>query len=491
MQSSIRLIPLLIVIFSILVMPMASAAPMHSRTVSEASPVLFGKAASNGILIGFFYSPPLGNIIIVHRDTSVPVDQLQYAVYNPGPGTSINLTIEQYSLAAQNLTIKSGNQTLTRVIFVQSNVQWDNQSILSPSKTIVQGNISLPLASSPLDVQISYAGAVFQFRHQTAPAALPLILTQGGELEIWLSAFLLGSFIWVLGAVTARKIIDRVKWWPKRSFSGWILILMAFGIGIGFFGATYYYDLGYIPWYSWLIPLYYLSSSFMLGIFRPEISRWELMKIYGERKDEKVLTDVRAIYVSPDAEHGHIKIDLHSRKEAIARLFGRKIPVEFEPGVAPWYAENEYWEDPVYDTRRTYFLHPLTEQGRIGYSYLEGSKPSVLRFIPKLPDTRRTSTKTYRIPLSGHYSKRIAEFLGQLFSAAKIGKQLEDAQWKIEELNGRIQTRHSEFNRAQLAARAASSHGLTEESTGARTTYEARDPGSGGDHNGSGPEPKD
>ena len=61
------------------------------------------------------------------------------------------------------------------------------------------------------------------------------------------------------------------------------------------------------------------------------------MKIYGERKDEKVLTDVRAIYVSPDAEHVHIKIDLHSRKEAIARLFGRKIPVEFEPGVAPWY----------------------------------------------------------------------------------------------------------------------------------------------------------
>ena len=129
----------------------------------------------------------------------------------------------------------------------------------------------------------------------------------------------------------------------------------------------------------------------------------------------------------------------------------------------------------MYDTRRTYFLDPKTSEQAIGYSYLEKKSPHPLRFIPKVPDVRTSISRSYRIPLSGHYSRRIAEFLGQLFSASRIGKALEDAQWKIEELNGRLELRHSEFNRAQMAARAAASHGLTEEYAGARSMFEARE----------------
>lgn len=427
------------------------------------------------MLIGFYYTPPLGSSVIVHSNTVVPADRLQYAIYNPGPSTTVNLTIEQYSLQARNITTKSANVTTTSTIFVPVNIEYDNQSILAPSRTIVTGNISLPLAAKKLNALIEYDGAVFQFYHQSAPAALPAILTQGGELEIWASAFALGSVIWILGAMTARAIIDRVKYWPKRSLSGWIVILIAMAFVVSFFVSSYYYDLGYIPWYAWLIPLYYIASAFMLGVFRPEIERWELMRIYGEKKDEKILTDIRTLYVAPDSEYGFQKISLHSRRDAIRRLFGRKIPVIFQPGPPAWYSGNEYWEDPIYDTKRTYFLDPKAQDNSIGYSYLTKSQLNPLRFIPKQPDMKQQHHRAYRIPLSGHYTKRIAEFLGQLFSASRIGKALEDAQWKIEELNGRLELRHSEFNRAQMAARAAASHGLTEEYAGARSLFEERE----------------
>lgn len=467
---------------AILAVPIASAHPVATHrnatttdTILSDSPVLFGKPTASGILIGLYYQPPLGSMQIIHSRSLVPADRISYAIYNPGPSATLNLTVEQYLLQQQNITTRTANTTTTRTIFVQVQQQYANVSVLAPSKTIVQGNITLPIAAKKMYMQISYDGAVFQFYHQSAPAALPAILTQGGELEIWGTAFALGSLIWILGAITARSIIDRVKYWPKRSVSGWVVILIAMGFVVFFFVSTYYYDLGYIPWYAWLIPLYYVASAFMLGIFRPEIKRWELFRIYGEKKDEKILTDIRAIYVAPDAELGWQKISLHSRREAIARLFGRKIPVTFLPGPPAWYAGNEYWEDPIYDTERTYFLDPKTSESAIGYSYLEKKMPNPLRFIPRIPDTVTAVKRSYRIPLSGHYSKRIAEFLGQLFSASRIGKALEDAQWKIEELNGRLELRHSEFNRAQMAARAAASHGLTEEYAGARSMFEARE----------------
>lgn len=481
---------LILVSLSIVAIPAVSSNTVHlnyspnisgisNQTVNqESSPVLFGKPALNGVLIGLYYQPPLGSIQIIHTNSLVPADRISYAIYNPGNSKTLNITVEQYVLVPQTVTTKIDNTTTSKTVFFQSEEQYSNATVLAPSRTIVEGNISLPLAAKQMSMQISYDGAIFSFYHHSAPAALPTIITQGGELAIWGTAFALGSLIWIFGAITARAIIDRVKYWPKRSVSGWLIILIMFAFAIFLFISTYYYDIGYIPWYAWLFPLYYIASAFMLGVFRPQIERWELLRIYGEKKDEKVLSDVRAIYVAPDSETGWQKISLHSRREAIKRLFGKKIPVTYNPGPPAWYAGNEYWEDPIYDTKRTYFIDPSTPASSVGSSHPE-KQPQQQQTKPKFIPSRffrpRTHMKTYQIPLSGHYTKRIAEFLGQLLSAAKIGKALEDAQWKIEELGGKLELRHSEFNRAQMAARAAASHGLTEEYAGARTMFENRE----------------
>ena len=148
-------------------------------------PVLFGKAANNGDLLGLYYTDPLGQTIIVNTSTMVPVNSLDMIVYSPFNSGSINVSVYTFTYAQENLTLRgANNSTITRVITVQDIIQYDNQSLPATARHIQVSSLGLPSSSKIVNVEVSFDGAVFMFTHRTSR-------TSGGHrtwLRSWASA---------------------------------------------------------------------------------------------------------------------------------------------------------------------------------------------------------------------------------------------------------------------------------------------------------------
>ena len=462
-----------IIVLVLILLPAAFSGPAAAEGPFSASaaaqPVLFGQFAGN-VLVGIYYTNPVTQqVIIIDSGSNVPVDTLQVAAANGGPPVNLTFAVEQYVAATVNQQAAGpNNTTITRPVVVQESVQWDNQTISLASHQVEQYQLSIPQASQVRDVIVSAGGASWQFTHRTSPAALPAFMTQGGELGLLASAVVLSSIVWAVGVLTGKIIIDRAKYWPARSLAGWIVLAVAVAfIGYGAAGA-FYFDLAYIPWYSWLIPLYYVSSAFSIGAFRPDVERWDLEHITGSAREDTLEMDIRSPLVAPDEEYGYQWISRKSRKAAIARLFGRKIAVKFvhpkiEGGkvVRPWSAENRLCEDRVYDTRRTYWIDPRTDGEKVGMrtvTYHElagGSEPQIQprRFLRRSPSGRRM--KEYAIPLSGSYTQTIPEFVSGLLNNTMLGEELEKTRWQKEEAEARLAAKVVDFDKQKFGARAA------------------------------------
>ena len=412
---------------------------MASGIQPAAQPVLFGKAANNGDLLGLYYTDPLGQTIIVNTSTMVPLDSLDMVIYSPFTSGPVNLTIYTFTYSQENLTLKGlNNSTVTRTITIQDVIQYDNQSLPATARQIQVSTLALPSSPKIVNVEVAFDGAIFIFTHRTTPNSIPVFLTQGGELGLVIVLFILSSLVWSLGALTSKMILKRARYWPKRSASSWVIVFFILGIALYFFLGTYYYDLGYIQWYYFLLPVWFLSVMVMLGWWDPNVERWELMLIKGT-KHEKVYEDIEKIYAAPHVRHKWIKIDRDSRIEAVKRVLGIYTPIVFYDGPPPWYMENEEWEDPIWDTKRVYLLDP-----KKGAAHT--LKKETWRFWIL---SRHVSE--FHIPLSGHYSRDAAEFLGEMTAVFEIseeneGLRVENRNYRIKYETGKLKVGYEELN---------------------------------------------
>ena len=417
------LILLIVVIFALLILvaPQAYASPANSP---DAAPVLFGKAAQNGDLLALYYTNPLGQVEIISQSSQVPIDTLNLIIYSPIRSGELNVSVFTYTMKEVQITIKQGNLTTNLTQDRQFPIAYMNQTFNVSARSIMTFSLSLPYSSAQSQIQVSYDGAVFQFQHKTTPNAIPVFLTSGGELGLMIIVFVLTSLVWGLGALTSKLIMKRARYWPQRSASSWILIFIFLGIAVYFFVGTYYYDLGYVQWWYFLIPVWFIANMVMLSWWPANVERWELMTLKGG-KENKVYHDVEKVYVSPHAKATWIKIERDSRIDAFKRLIGQFVPIRFAPGEPPWYMENESWEDPVWDTRRVYLMDP--EKGPAHFFSLEKSR--FWRFVHHSVE--------YHIPLSGHYTKDAADFLSEEKAVLEIAKENESL--RKENRNFRIQ----------------------------------------------------
>ena len=107
---------ILLGIAALLIAPVSMASGFQPSN----QPVLFGKAANNGDLLGLYYTDPLGQTIIVNTSTMVPLDSLDMVIYSPFASGSVNLTVYTFTYSQENLTLKGlNNSTVTRTITVQ------------------------------------------------------------------------------------------------------------------------------------------------------------------------------------------------------------------------------------------------------------------------------------------------------------------------------------------------------------------------------------
>ena len=407
---------------------------MASGIQPAAQPVLFGKAANNGDLLGLYYTDPLGQTIIVNTSTMVPLDSLDMVIYSPFTSGPVNLTIYTFTYSQENLTLKGlNNSTVTRTITIQDVIQYDNQSLPATARQIQVSALALPSSPKIVNVEVAFDGAIFIFTHRTTPNSIPVFLTQGGELGLVIVLFILSSLVWSFGALTSKMILKRARYWPKRSASSWVIVFFILGIALYFFLGTYYYDLGYIQWYYFLLPVWILSVMVMLGWWDPNVERWALELTRKGNNEGKMSHTNENIYVAPHARYGFIKIDRDSRLDAIRRVLGIYTPVKFYDGPPPWSLDNEKWEDPIWDTKRTYYLDPKRGEAHT-------LKKEAWRFW-----LFSHHVSEFHIPLSGQYMKKVAEFWGELTSVIELAKENEelfdenvDLRIKVENAKARV-----------------------------------------------------
>ena len=461
----------------LVLMLLVAAAPSPARGAGapsaqpHAQPVLFGQFAGN-VLVGFYYSNPVtSSVVIVGDGSQVPVDTLQVAAANPGGPQNLTFAIEQYVPVTEQRTAPGpDNTTITRPVVVAENIQWQNQTVALASRSVGTYQVQLPQAPRQEVTVITSAGASWTFYHHTSPGALPAFLTQGGELGLAAGVIALSSLDWAFAALTARAVVRRAKYWPQRSLAGWVVIL--FMVAFTAYGAlgAFYYELAYVPWYTWLLPLFYICVAFMLGIFEPRVERWELEHYTGSAREDTLESDVRSILTAPHSELGNIYVHKSSRRAALKRLLGLYTPIRFrnpkvENGkvVRPWSAENRLCEDPIWDVKRTFWIDPEVDPDEVGMkttTYREArasgeeGNESPRRWLP----WRHSSGKRIRefvIPLSGSYTSTIPEFVSGLYNAVTIGEELEKTRWEKEEAEAKLDSKFVDFDAERYGARLA------------------------------------
>lgn len=456
---------------------LAVAAPARGEpgaaTVAQprAQPVLFGQFAGD-VLVGFYYTNPVtSSVVIVNDGSQVPVDTLQVAAANPGGPQNLTFAIEQYVQVTEQQTAQGpNNTTITRPVAVAEDIQWQNRTIALTSRSVGVYQVQLPQAPRQEVTVITASGASWTFNHHTSPGALPAFLTQGGELGLAAAVIALSSLDWAFAALTARAIVRRAKYWPQRSLAGWVVIL--FMVAFTAYGAlgAFYYELAYVPWYTWLLPLFYVCTAFMLGIFEPKVERWELEHYTGSAREDTLESDVRSILTAPHAEMGNVYVSKNSRRAAFKRFLGIYTPIRFrnpkvEGGkvVRPWSAENRLCEDPIWDTKRTFWIDPRTDPDDVGmhtttYREAKGADEqgaeSPRRWLPWRHSSGKR-IKEFIIPLSGSYTSTIPEFVSGLHNAVSIGEELERTRWEKEEAEAKLDSKFVNFDAERYGARLA------------------------------------
>lgn len=447
----------LIAIISLAIAP-AQAAQVHQinssihsdssvqGTSDSSPPQLVGEVSHNGMLIVVWYNDQIGQTHFIKNNQLYRFDSIQISVYNPTHENNLNITVEQYTLGSRTENVTSGNQTYPRTVYTFSNVVYANQTVAISYRGITEGNISLPYTSSLKSVTINANGAVFQFRHLSIPPANQVPFANA-PVTMLIFLIIAVGIAYAMASALAAGFVRRVRYWPRISGMGWGVIVFLLLLSGGIFFYTFYYDIPTLPWYSFLLPAFVMFFLGMANLWPQVFKSWSLRSYphqASKREDSAVTWNRRIFAVPDDTEYnipgyrysGYIRVSRLSRKEAILRLFGRKIPILFPEGDEPTKLGNES-VDPLDGDNREYILK-AGEKGRLIKVKTEVSE---LENEPKSQPMENTESKkrfrkdkfvktkkvtAYLIPVSHWHTMDMADFLARSNTESILSNKLEN-----------------------------------------------------------------
>ena len=460
-----KAIAYMIVILIALTTLSSTVGTVSASSPFQPSPQLFGKISNDGTLIGIYYNNLLGQSLIVGDGSFVPVNALTVVAYSPNGHGQITLTIEQYQTETVHELVKSGNTTINETAQLAYNIQYLNQSVVAPQRSIAQSSIQLPASNVTSTVIVTYDGATFTFNHHTAPVELPLFITQGGLLAVYLFALGVSLFDALCAAVIAKRIIAKARYWPERSLSSWALIFVGTGISILMFIAAFseqaYYYIGFIQWYYYLIPMTFVLIMLFMTLFDPQVKIKQLIRLHDDEYGE-IKTEITNVLTATHEKYGEIQVSKYSRKDALKRLFGYYKPIIYDDGTPPWKARNSNWSKPTRDVAELYFLDPERGLGEVkaeDYKKLlaDNHPEGKIQIFWRNLTSKHWKPKAYHIPLSGIYSKSGAAFLAGYKSAYNIAQEAEDSSMKVTQLESELEVAHVSHHTQLTGAKAMTS----------------------------------
>ena len=407
-MRKLLIIPVILILIGVfLLVPVSSASPVQTP---DSSVTLSGHVLPNGDLALFYYNSPSG-INIIHSDTVIPVNNISLDLYSLH-AQNLTISVAQFSgYYLHNVTIRvSNNTTITTPVKSMVNPVYSNETIKTQYRQLSVYSVNIPTTTSEKNVSISIDNSTYLMEHKTSPNIIPKYFSGLGELGIALGYLFMGVVIFFIGTLTAATLLKRMKYWPAFGKTGWFVILFLLLFSMGLIVLSDYYQLAYITWYYWLIPFYLFSTLAMLELWPQSWEKWFIF-VTGDGEN----TEWDAEFPMVARAHGGYEYLRRGRKEALKRLI-RHIPVSFNippPVEGIPLTKNEERISQFYIAKDQPFLEyekPQEEE--------EGKKHRL-----RLP--RRKRITSYRIPLTLHHTKPIAEFLGELRAVVKFAAENE------------------------------------------------------------------
>ena len=402
-----------------------------SGTASASSgPVMTGVVAGNGTLMAFWYQSPAdqltGSYTLIHPGDTVQTDTIQVSIYAPSAGGNITMIVEQYQLVPTVVSVRSGNATMTQKELLPGNIVWDNQTLQAPYRAVATDTLQLPVSTGMSNIRLNYDGASMVFLHHTSPIVLPLPFSGGGVLGVFLGALTLGSIVWMGGTGTAISVIRRAKYWPRLSNAQAMLVVFGGMAVFVFLIAPFFYSLGYLSWYWWIIPFYLVSVLIMLNLWPSRAYRWETLQIQGDASNTEMQVLRQELTVAKH-DNGWERIHPYSYRHAVGRIVGIHTPVQFDGNGPVWHmrtGDEETISQKSRKVSRIYLLPPLGDGIATKWSHM-GWKGSGRIKHPCIVSEK------CEIPVSGQHMRPVASVLAGLIHVSAVSKDRETVRQRL------------------------------------------------------------
>ena len=403
--------------------------------VSEGSgtQIVQGKITSSGLLFIILEKQPLtssyGLIQGIAHDPNFEI-----YLYNPNAQTNVQLTIMTWS--------KWINGT-------PENPTFQNQSISAGQKTMTQVDFSVQLTSQTENMSMTIQGTGYQFQEKIKnPSIFPFY--QAGELPFfgWVAVSVSMTIFASFGS--ALLILRRAKYFPP--VQGLKLLFISLAV-IGTLASqviTNYYTFISLQWWQWLTPIYLVSLIIFLSYIPPYIKRGILLKFLADHSKGEAYTEIMTILTTEseltDHPEGHRNsgmehLDRKSYLDFLKRMIGIRKPIVFLDGKLPDQIQHPTRTEPKrLDTMN--ILKKLRNKKRLptdyDFGYLLTHEGEVR--IEKLPrnDDPEKKREYLIIPLSGHHSSYIEDFLAGIQNSTLKGERLAEYKSKNAELKAEI-----------------------------------------------------
>ena len=392
-----------------------TATPATSGTGTT---IIQGKITSTGILfIILEKTPGLSQYQLIQQPAHDP--HFELILYNPNAAQAITLSIATWS--------NGKNGTLT-------NPQFQNITVQANQRAITTLQFSVQLTPSTEQMTMEIDGTGYQFTEQAV--FIPTFpFYQDGEIGFFTFISLVTG-ITILGAFgIAILTLKRTKYFPPiQGLKLLFLTVLTTGYLILEIEQNYY-ALITQQWYIWEIPVFLLSLLIFLSYTPTHIKRGILLKFLADHNKGEAYTEILQI-LTAESENTHAPEGYRSanmqyleRKSYIAflkRLIGIKTEIVFKEGQLPDQIAQPR-KHPISYYEKMGKLRRLTNRKRdttdYDFGYLIAQEGTI--HIEKVKEAKRRPAKKYLvIPLSGHHSSYIEDFLAGIHDSAIRGERI-------------------------------------------------------------------
>ena len=435
-KKIILVLTVLVILSGLINIPATNAAQPASQQATPASSIniVQGKITPSGVFFIIVEKVPgLNEYGLIQQPAHDP--HFEIYLYNPNPSTNLTLAIASWA--------GTHNGSLT-------DPTYSNLSISAPQRQITELQFNAPFTQALLNMTMEIQGTGYQFQQQAISSPLfPFYTT--GELGFYGFVALTVSLTFLLSFAIALILLKRAHYFPP--IQGVKLLILTIGAVV--FLATEiiqnYYTVITAQWYVWDIPILLISLLLFLSYIPPNIKRGILLRFLAEHSQGEAYTEFLPIYVcetdATDAPPGYRSSNMQylERKSYFAffkRLIGIRTNIVFLDGKLPdEMAKPQKLPTPTrYDQMRQ--LRRLRNRKReptdYDFGYLISNEQGMS--IQKIPikEGSRWKRSYLIIPLSGHHSSYIEDFLAGIKDSKLKGELVTDFKEINAELKAKI-----------------------------------------------------